>query len=148
MRSIIGTSGVGLVCTGLLFLSSSSFGQAAVTEWSSVAKTTNAACGDGFVVEVVEQPGTAKLTFFFFGGRRPKRPSIYQPMEVAKSKLPVSLAEWFMRSLPVPANDQSSRSRSRAFVDGPGSQADLPPDWLAAGPLRSAVVNGGSSRGP
>jgi hypothetical protein len=68
MRSIVGPSGVGLVSIGLLFLtSSSSFGQSAVTEWSSVAKTTNAACGDGFVVEVVEQPGTAKLTFFFNG---------------------------------------------------------------------------------
>jgi hypothetical protein len=73
MPSIIGTSGVGLVCTGLLFLSSSSsFGQAAVTEWSSVAKTTNAACGDGFVVEVVEQPGTVELTFFFFGRKASK----------------------------------------------------------------------------
>lgn len=68
MNPIIGTREFGLVSTGLLLLNSSlSFGQAAVTEWSSVAQTTNAACGDGFVVEVVEQPGAMKLTFFFIG---------------------------------------------------------------------------------
>jgi protein-S-isoprenylcysteine O-methyltransferase Ste14 len=60
--------GVGLVSTGLLFLCPSRlFAQAAVTEWSSVAKTTNSACGDGFVVKVVEQTGTMELTFFIYG---------------------------------------------------------------------------------
>jgi hypothetical protein len=68
MRSILGTGGAGLLSIGLLLLSSSSsFGQAPVTKWSSVAKATNSACSDGFVVEVVEQPGTMKLTFFFNG---------------------------------------------------------------------------------
>ena len=58
----------GLVNAGLLLVSSSSlFAQAPTMEWSSVAKTTNATCGDGFVVKVIEQTGTMELTFFFYG---------------------------------------------------------------------------------
>jgi hypothetical protein len=64
----------GLVSAGLLLMISSSlFGQAATTEWSSVAKTTNAACGEGFVVKVVEQPRTMKLTFFVNGKKAAER---------------------------------------------------------------------------
>jgi hypothetical protein len=49
------------------FGSSSLLAQEAVAQWSSVAKTTNAACGDGFTVNVVEQLGVMRLMFFFNG---------------------------------------------------------------------------------
>jgi hypothetical protein len=58
-----------LVSIGFLLAGPPLLGQTSVTEWSSIAHTTNAACGDGFLAKIVEQPGTMKLTFFFNGKR-------------------------------------------------------------------------------
>ncbi len=41
--------------------------QATAAEWTTVASTTNATCGDGFKAKVVETPGSLTLTFFFDG---------------------------------------------------------------------------------
>jgi hypothetical protein len=74
MRSAIRSVWARLVSTGLLFLCPSAlFAQAPITEWSSVANTTNSACGDGFVVRVVEQTGTMELTFFVNGRKASER---------------------------------------------------------------------------
>ena len=67
MRPILGVAKAGLVSVGLLLATSSLLGQTSVIEWSSIAHTTNAACGDGFLAKIVEQPGTMKLTLFFNG---------------------------------------------------------------------------------
>ncbi|HKV15139.1 MAG TPA: hypothetical protein VJQ81_08845 [Reyranella sp.] len=55
--------GIGL----LLANPSAVLAQATVAEWSTVASTTNATCGEGFSADVVEVPGSMTLTFLFNG---------------------------------------------------------------------------------
>lgn len=58
--------GVGLLLTGLLLTGPIPV-LAQTLEWSTVATTSGAACGEGFSAHVVQVPGTLTMTFFFNG---------------------------------------------------------------------------------
>ena len=57
----------GLLLTGLPLIGPVPVRAQATLEWSTVATTTSAACGEGFSARVVQAPGTLTMTFFFNG---------------------------------------------------------------------------------
>jgi len=57
--------GAGLLLASAHLLSA----QTMTLQWSSVAKTTNPACGEGLRADVVQGPGTMTLTFSLDGKR-------------------------------------------------------------------------------
>ena len=59
--------GAGLLLTGLLPTGPLPVLAEATLEWSTVATTTSATCGEGFSARVVQAPGTLTMTFFFNG---------------------------------------------------------------------------------
>ena len=63
---------LGLAHVGAALLPTNSAPAVAETilgQWSSIASTTNVTCGDSIRADVVELPGTLKLTIFFNGRR-------------------------------------------------------------------------------
>jgi hypothetical protein len=66
----LGCTGAVHLGSGLLLASSAAvFAETTVGQWSSIASTTNVACGDGLRGDVVEVPGTLRLTIFLNGRR-------------------------------------------------------------------------------
>ena len=61
--------GAGLLLTGFLLTGPVPVRAQATLEWSTVATTTSAACGEGFSARVMQAPGTLTMTFFFNGKR-------------------------------------------------------------------------------
>jgi hypothetical protein len=59
--------GAGLLLAGLPLTGPAPVLAQATLEWSTVARTTSAACGEGFSARVVQVPGTLTMTFFFNG---------------------------------------------------------------------------------
>lgn len=55
------------VGAGLLLASASPVLGQSTLEWSTVATTSNASCGESFSAHVVQAAGTLTLTFFFNG---------------------------------------------------------------------------------
>jgi hypothetical protein len=69
-RTALGLTQAFHIGAGLLLASSAPvFAETIVGQWSSIASTTNVTCGDGFHADVVEVPGTLRLTIFFNGRR-------------------------------------------------------------------------------
>ena len=59
--------GAGLLLTGFLLMGPVPVRAQATLEWSTVATTSSATCGEGFSARVVQAPGTLTMTFFFNG---------------------------------------------------------------------------------